>query len=44
MGFALKKPDDAAGAAWPAIVIGLFVAFVSGRSQGTQYAEPSTDR
>lgn len=23
----LSKPDDAAGAAWPAIVIGLFVAF-----------------
>ena len=29
MGLALKKPDDAAGAAWPAILIGLFVAFVS---------------
>ena len=27
MGFALKKPDDAAGAAWPAILVGLFVAF-----------------
>lgn len=27
MGFALKKPDDAAGATWPAIVIGMFVAF-----------------
>jgi MFS transporter, SP family, sugar:H+ symporter len=27
MGFTIKKPDDAAGAAWPAIVIGLFVAF-----------------
>ncbi|KAM0719064.1 hypothetical protein Q7P37_004969 [Cladosporium fusiforme] len=27
MGFGLKKPDDAAGAAWPAIAIGLFVAF-----------------
>ncbi|OJD28915.1 high affinity glucose transporter rgt2 [Diplodia corticola] len=27
MGFALKKPDDVAGAAWPAILIGLFVAF-----------------
>jgi len=27
MGLMLKKPDDAAGAAWPAIVIGFFVAF-----------------
>lgn len=27
MGFMLKKPDDAAGSATPAIVIGLFVAF-----------------
>ncbi|KAK3717741.1 Plasma membrane low glucose sensor [Vermiconidia calcicola] len=27
MGLALKKPDDAAGKAWPAICIGLFVAF-----------------
>lgn len=27
MGMLIKKPDDAAGAAWPAIVIGLFVAF-----------------
>ncbi|KAK3676368.1 Plasma membrane low glucose sensor [Recurvomyces mirabilis] len=27
MGLALKKPDDVAGAAWPAIMIGLFVAF-----------------
>ncbi|KAF2738660.1 general substrate transporter [Polyplosphaeria fusca] len=25
--FMLKKPDDVAGASWPAIVIGLFVAF-----------------
>ena len=27
MGFALKKPDDVPGASWPAILIGLFVAF-----------------
>jgi MFS family permease len=27
MGFMPKKPEDAAGAAWPAILIGLFVAF-----------------
>jgi hypothetical protein len=27
MGFMLKKPDDAAGSAAPAILIGLFVAF-----------------
>ncbi|KAL1303110.1 hypothetical protein AAFC00_006548 [Neodothiora populina] len=27
MGFTLKKPADEAGAAWPAVVIGLFVAF-----------------
>ncbi|EKG09814.1 Sugar/inositol transporter [Macrophomina phaseolina MS6] len=27
MGFAIKKPDDVPGAAWPAILIGLFVAF-----------------
>lgn len=27
MGFMLKKPDDEPGAAWPAIVVGLFVAF-----------------
>lgn len=27
MGLMLKKPNDAAGAAWPAIVIGFFVAF-----------------
>ena len=27
MGFALKPPEDQAGAAWPAIVIGMFVAF-----------------
>ncbi|KAL4780410.1 general substrate transporter [Aspergillus varians] len=27
MGFMLKKPDDAAGSAMPAIMIGLFVAF-----------------
>ncbi|KAL4739901.1 hypothetical protein BDV11DRAFT_169674 [Aspergillus similis] len=27
MGFMLRKPDDAAGSAAPAILIGLFVAF-----------------
>ncbi|KAF2004386.1 glucose transporter-like protein [Amniculicola lignicola CBS 123094] len=27
MGIALKKPDDVAGRSWPAICIGLFVAF-----------------
>ncbi|KXT16985.1 hypothetical protein AC579_7419 [Pseudocercospora musae] len=27
MGLALKKPDDVAGKSWPAIVVGLFVAF-----------------
>jgi len=27
MGLWFKKPDDEPGAAWPAIVIGLFVAF-----------------
>lgn len=27
MGFMLKKPEEAAGKAWPAICIGLFVAF-----------------
>lgn len=27
MGFMLRKPDDAAGSATPAILIGLFVAF-----------------
>lgn len=27
MGLTLKKPDDAFGATWPAIVVGLFVAF-----------------
>lgn len=27
MGFAIRKPDDAAGSATPAIIIGLFVAF-----------------
>ena len=27
MGFMLKKPDDAAGSAWPAIAVGMFVAF-----------------
>ncbi|KAL1582719.1 hypothetical protein WHR41_08584 [Cladosporium halotolerans] len=27
MGIRLKKPDDVAGAAWPAIAVGLFVAF-----------------
>lgn len=27
MGFMLKKPADEPGAAWPAIVVGLFVAF-----------------
>lgn len=27
MGFMLKKPDDEPGAAWPAICLGLFVAF-----------------
>lgn len=27
MGLMIKKPEEAAGAAWPAIVIGLFVAF-----------------
>jgi SP family sugar:H+ symporter-like MFS transporter len=27
MGFALKKPEDVSGKSWPAIVIGLFVAF-----------------
>jgi hypothetical protein len=25
--FMLKKPEDAVGASWPAISIGLFVAF-----------------
>jgi MFS transporter, SP family, sugar:H+ symporter len=27
MGLMLKKPDDAAGSAAPAIIIGIFVAF-----------------
>jgi hypothetical protein len=27
MGFALKKPEDTAGSAAPAIIIGFFVAF-----------------
>jgi len=27
MGLGLKKPDDVPGATWPAIAIGLFVAF-----------------
>jgi SP family sugar:H+ symporter-like MFS transporter len=27
MGIALKKPDDVAGSAAPAIIIGMFVAF-----------------
>jgi hypothetical protein len=27
MGFMLKKPDDVAGSAVPAIIIGVFVAF-----------------
>lgn len=27
MGFALRKPEDTAGSAAPAIIIGLFVAF-----------------
>lgn len=27
MGFALRKPEGDPGASWPAIVIGLFVAF-----------------
>lgn len=27
MGFMLKKPSDEAGAAWPAIAVGIFVAF-----------------
>lgn len=27
MGLMIKKPEEAAGKAWPAIVIGLFVAF-----------------
>jgi MFS transporter, SP family, sugar:H+ symporter len=27
MGLLLKKPDDEPGAAWPAVLIGLFVAF-----------------
>lgn len=27
MGFALRKPEGEPGASWPAIVIGLFVAF-----------------
>ncbi|KKK16421.1 hypothetical protein P175DRAFT_0496813 [Aspergillus ochraceoroseus IBT 24754] len=27
MGFMIKKPEDTPGASWPAIVIGLFVAF-----------------
>ena len=27
MGLMLKKPDDAAGATWPAITVGMFVAF-----------------
>ena len=27
MGVKLKKPEDVPGAAWPAIVVGLFVAF-----------------
>lgn len=27
MGFAIRKPEGEPGAAWPAIVVGLFVAF-----------------
>lgn len=27
MGFALKKPEGTPGASWPAIAVGLFVAF-----------------
>jgi SP family sugar:H+ symporter-like MFS transporter len=27
MGFMLKKPTDEAGASWPAIMVGIFVAF-----------------
>lgn len=27
MGIAIKKPSEEAGKAWPAIVIGFFVAF-----------------
>jgi hypothetical protein len=27
MGFMLKKPEGVAGKSWPAIMIGLFVAF-----------------
>lgn len=30
MGFGLKKPEGTAGAAWPAIAVGLFVAFGGG--------------
>lgn len=29
MGLGLQKPDDEPGAAWVAIVIGIFVAYVS---------------
>lgn len=31
MGFGIHKPADTPGAAWPAIVIGLFVAFGGGK-------------
>lgn len=27
MGFALKKPDDVAGSAWPSIMVGMFASF-----------------
>jgi SP family sugar:H+ symporter-like MFS transporter len=27
MGLMIKKPEDVPGKAWPAIVVGLFVAF-----------------
>lgn len=27
MGLTIKKPEDVPGATWPAIVVGLFVAF-----------------
>lgn len=37
MGFGIHKPADTPGAAWPAIVIGLFVAFGGGKSINVDY-------
>jgi MFS transporter, SP family, sugar:H+ symporter len=43
MGFTIRPPGDSAGAAWPAIAVGLFVAF-GGILYGYEYVNHRTPK